>query len=87
MTYKSQQRKQDRLSDNQKPNSIDYSPSILEKALGFVRVFGLTEIPEGVKNVLNYAIRIGDLTQEQINFVQSRHDQEYSKNPLEKLFS
>jgi hypothetical protein len=84
---KSQQRKEDPSPNNRKPNSIEYSIGILEKAIGFVRVFGLTSIPEGVRTVLDYALKRGDCTQEQIQLAQTKYEREYEKNPLEKIFS
>lgn len=86
-SYNSQQKKQDSSSNTRRSNSIEYSPSLLEKALGFVRVFGLTSIPQGVKIVLEYAVKVGDVTQEQINLAQLRYEREYEKNSLDKLFS
>ena len=81
--YKSQQRKENSVFNSMQ---IEYSPSLLEKSLGFVRVFGLTSIPEGVRNILDYAKKRGDITQEQIESAQSRYHQEYEKNPFERLF-
>jgi hypothetical protein len=82
MGYKSKQKEKPAS-----PRPIDYSPSLLEKALGFVKVFGLTSVPEGVKSVLEYARKRGDITKEQIEFAQSRYERNYAKNPFEKMFS
>lgn len=67
--------------------TIEYSASLLEKALGFVRVLGLSNIPLGVKSVLDYALRRGDCTSETIKSAQLRYEQEYERNPFDKIFS
>jgi len=60
-------------------NSIEYSIGLLEKAVGFVRVFGLRNIPPGVKSVLDYAIRAGDLSQKQLELADLNYHQKYER--------
>ncbi|MFA5258550.1 MAG: hypothetical protein WC979_03700 [Candidatus Pacearchaeota archaeon] len=67
-------------------NSIQYSIGLLEKSLGIVRVFGLDSIPQGVRSILDYAIRRGDLSQEQLELADLKYHQEYAKKSLERLF-
>jgi len=61
------------------PNSIEYSIGLLEKALGFVKVFGLTNIPPGVKSVLDYAIRVGDLSPKKLELADLNYHQKYER--------
>ena len=70
----------------QRQRHIEYSISLLEKAVGLVKVLGLANVPEGVKSVLDYALKRGDCAHEMIDRAQSRYTREYEKNPFEKLF-
>jgi hypothetical protein len=85
--YQTQSREQE-IIPTSKSTFLDYSPRLLEKALGFVKVFGMKNVPKGVIIVLDYAIRLGDLTQEQIDLAELRYNQEYAKPlVLEEMFT
>jgi hypothetical protein len=65
----------------------DYSPSLLEKALGFVKVFGIESIPDGAREIIDYALKKGDISQKQIKSAQDRYEDQYARDALEGIFS